>query len=70
VDCKRRQALAQLQPSPVQTAAQSQRPAGTVHNGKAYYFKIVAQQDGTFTITNMRNNFSKTYRPGVANATR
>jgi hypothetical protein len=41
-----------------------------VHNGKAYYFKIVAQQDGTFTITNMRNNFSKTYRQGVANATR
>ena len=47
-----------------------QAPPAPVHNGKAFYFKIVAQQDGTFTITNMRNNFSKTYRPGVANATR
>jgi len=47
-----------------------QPPPAPVHNGKAYYFKITAQQDGTFTITNMRNNFSKTYRPGVANATR
>ena len=47
-----------------------QAPPAPVHNGKSYYFKIAAQQDGTFTITNMRNNFSKTYRPGVANATR
>ena len=47
-----------------------QAPPAPVHNGKAYYFKIVAQQDGTFTVTNMRNNFSKTYRPGTANATR
>ena len=47
-----------------------QAPPAPVHNGKSYYFKIAAQQDGTFTITNMRNNFSKAYRPGVANATR
>jgi beta-lactamase superfamily II metal-dependent hydrolase len=47
-----------------------QAPPAPVHNGKAYYFKIVAQQDGTFTVTNMRNNFSKTYRPGSSNATR
>jgi competence protein ComEC len=47
-----------------------QAPPAPVHNGKANYFKVVAQQDGTFTITNMRNNFSKTYRPGTANATR
>ena len=47
-----------------------QAPPAPVHNGKSYYFKVVAQQDGTFTVTNMRNNFSKTYRPGVANATR
>jgi competence protein ComEC len=31
------------------------------HNGKAYYFKISAQQDGTFSVTNTRNGFSKTY---------
>jgi len=47
-----------------------QAPPAPVHNGKSYYFKIAAQQDGTFTITNMRNNFSKTYRPGGTNATR
>ena len=32
------------------------------HNGKAYYFKVSAQRDGTFTVTNMRNAFTKTYR--------
>ena len=33
------------------------------HNGKAYWIKLSAQQDGTFTVTNQRNNFSKTYSP-------
>jgi beta-lactamase superfamily II metal-dependent hydrolase len=48
-----------------------QAPPAPVHNGKSNYFKVVAQQDGTFTVTNTRNNFSKTYRPGAgANATR
>lgn len=27
----------------------------------AYWIKVTAQQDGTFTVTNSRNNFSKTY---------
>jgi competence protein ComEC len=31
------------------------------HDGKAYYIKISAQADGTFTVTNQRNMFSKTY---------
>ena len=47
-----------------------QAPPAPTHNGKSNYFKITAQQDGTFTVTNTRNNFSKTYRPGGANATR
>jgi hypothetical protein len=36
------------------------------HNGPAYWIKVSAQQDGTFTVTNARNKFSKTYtaRPG------
>jgi hypothetical protein len=41
-------------------------PPGTpapVHNGTAYWIKLSAQQDGTFTVTNTRNGFSKTYRP-------
>jgi hypothetical protein len=42
-----------------------QAPPAPEHNGKAYYLKIVAQQDGTFTVTNGRNGFSKTYKPGI-----
>jgi beta-lactamase superfamily II metal-dependent hydrolase len=40
-------------------------PPPPVHNGTAYWIKVSAQPDGTFTITNARNNFSKTYKPGV-----
>ncbi len=32
------------------------------HNGTAYFIKVSAQQDGTFTVTNSRTGFSKTYR--------
>ena len=32
------------------------------HNGAAYWFKVSAQTDGSFTVTNARNGFSKTYR--------
>jgi beta-lactamase superfamily II metal-dependent hydrolase len=39
-----------------------QAPPAPVHNGQSYYIKVMAQQDGTFTVTNMRNHFSKTYR--------
>jgi competence protein ComEC len=42
-----------------------QAPPPPVHNGKAYWFKVSAQQDGTFTVTNTRNNFTKTYRAGA-----
>jgi competence protein ComEC len=41
-----------------------QAPPAPVHNGKAYWFKVSAQQDGTFSVTNTRNNFTKTYRVG------
>jgi competence protein ComEC len=40
-----------------------QAPAPPEHNGRAYYLKISAEQDGAFTVTNIRNGFSKTYRP-------
>ena len=36
-------------------------PPAPQHNGTAYYFKVSALQDGTFTITNPRNGFSKSY---------
>ena len=29
----------------------------------AYLIKVSAQQDGTFTVTNTRNGFAKTYKP-------
>src|SRR6267142_1611209 len=42
-------------------------PPPPAHNGTAYWVKVSAQMDGTFTVTNTRNGFSKTYkaRPGA-----
>jgi len=40
-------------------------PPPPAHNGKAYWIKLSAQQDGAFTVTNARNGFSKTYQPGM-----
>jgi competence protein ComEC len=37
-------------------------PPPPAHNGKAFWIKVSAQQDGTFTVTNSRNGFGKTYR--------
>ena len=39
-------------------------PPAPVHNGAAYWIKVSAQADGTFTVTNSRNGFSKTYKAG------
>jgi beta-lactamase superfamily II metal-dependent hydrolase len=36
-------------------------PDPPVHNGKAFWIKVSAKADGSFTVTNQRNNFSKTY---------
>jgi beta-lactamase superfamily II metal-dependent hydrolase len=40
-------------------------PPPPVHNGKAYWIKLSAREDGSFTVTNARNGFSKTYRAGL-----
>jgi competence protein ComEC len=64
-------------PAPPAAASQGQPPVGTQAPGgtppgagrgnasaahtPAYYIKISAQPDGTFTVTNTRNGFSKTY---------
>ena len=37
------------------------RPPDPVHNGAAYWIKVSAQRNGTFTVTNSRNGFTKTY---------
>jgi len=48
---------------PVAPPAQGQQaPPAPQHNGTAYYFKVTALADGTFTVTNTRNGFSKTYK--------
>jgi competence protein ComEC len=58
------------QPATLPIAAMTPPPPGAnappppVHNGPAYWIKVSAQQDGTFTVTNGRNGFSKTYRAG------
>jgi competence protein ComEC len=39
-------------------------PPPPAHNGTAYWIKLSAQQDGSFTVTNSRNGFSKTYKAG------
>jgi hypothetical protein len=31
------------------------------HNGAAYWIKVSAKEDGSFTVTNARNGFAKTY---------
>jgi hypothetical protein len=36
-------------------------PPPPAHNGTAYWIKVAAQDDGSFTVTNGRNGFSKTY---------
>src|SRR5215470_9541707 len=36
-------------------------PPPPAHNGPAYWIKISAQPDGTFTVTNARNGLAKTY---------
>jgi beta-lactamase superfamily II metal-dependent hydrolase len=44
-------------------------PPAPLHNGPAYWIKLSAQADGSFTVTNGRNGSSKTYmaspRPGT-----
>jgi competence protein ComEC len=36
-------------------------PPPPAHNGPAYWIKVSAQPDGTFTVTNARNGFAKSY---------
>jgi competence protein ComEC len=36
-------------------------PPAPVHNGTAYWIKVSAQTDGSFTVTNERSRFTKTY---------
>jgi beta-lactamase superfamily II metal-dependent hydrolase len=56
--------LAAMPVQPVLAAALGPNPPPPpVHNGPAYWIKVSARSDGTYTITNQRNGFSKTYEP-------
>jgi beta-lactamase superfamily II metal-dependent hydrolase len=46
--------------SPAPEPGRGAAPA-PAHNGAAYWVKISASEDGSFTVTNQRNGFSKTY---------
>ena len=48
--------------------AGTRTPPPPQHNGTAYWIKVSAQRDGTFTVTNARNSFSKTYDQQEAGA--
>lgn len=50
--------IAPMTPPARGTAAAAPPP---VHNGPAFWIKVSARQDGSFTVTNARNAFSKTY---------
>ncbi len=52
-------------PPPVAGAAPAPPPGGgaPVHNGPAYWIKIAASKDGSFTVTNARNALTKSYAP-------
>ena len=45
-------------PSPALPPRSSEIP---IHSGKAYWIKVSARPNGSFTVTNQRNLFSKTY---------
>ena len=45
-------------PAPARGVTAAPPPA---HNGQAYWIKVSGRQDGSFTVTNTRNGFSKTY---------
>ena len=49
-----------IEPMPVPAQGQ-QAPPPPQHNGTAFYFKVSARTDGTFSVTNTRNGFTKNY---------
>jgi hypothetical protein len=58
---KPEQFIANLEPRTLSAKTNAGQPTAPVHMGPAHWIKISAAEDGTFTITNSRNGFSKTY---------
>ena len=46
---------------PARGAGGPQGAPPPAHNGPAFWFKVSAKDDGSFTVTNTRNGFTKTY---------
>jgi beta-lactamase superfamily II metal-dependent hydrolase len=51
-----------LEPIPAPPFGAPNVPPPPQHNGQAYWIKVNAQPDGSFTVTNTRNGFNKTYK--------
>jgi beta-lactamase superfamily II metal-dependent hydrolase len=54
--------VAPSNPAPISAGARGRGEGPGGHTGPAFLIKVSAQADGTFTVTNTRNNFSKSYR--------
>jgi hypothetical protein len=54
------QPLVSVAPLPA-TQSGAAPPAAPAHNGIAYWIKVSANPNGTFTVTNSRNQFVKAY---------
>jgi hypothetical protein len=50
-----------IAPVPLPSAGDNPPPP-PAHNGQASWIKVAARDDGTFSVTNSRNGFSKSYR--------
>jgi competence protein ComEC len=50
--------------APPSAAGRGRGPGGTAGHTPAYWIKVTAHADGSFTVLNARNNFSKTYQGG------
>jgi len=48
-------------PPPPATMGKPAADIGDPNHAPAYWIKVSAQPDGSFTVTNSRNGFSKTY---------
>jgi len=56
------QPLAAMPVAPIAAPAPGPNtPPPPAHNGPAYWIKLSAKMDGSFTVTNARNGFTKTY---------
>ena len=53
--------IANLEPRSLSAKTASGQPTAPVHMGPAQWIKISASENRTFTVTNSRNGFSKTY---------